>query len=372
MKQMNFKKFDSLWIAKILSILFVSQYITAFLSAFFSYQQNQINLQRARDAISSTYDGLGIISFTTFNLSYSITMLLYVLILISLLCLIISVNVNLKNYSRFTVYSIVIYLAVFLIFNFLVINQIRRAYSSTPGFDKKHYFEVLANWFGVSGYQLSAIGNISLATLFTYSAVFVIINCLAKILFFFFCFQYLFLASKGQAVKIKENISDLNIRFPVNKKIAIFLFLILLVFGASTMRDNSSNVYEGPEDVNQAVDDLLTRLNSNRNLWEINELSTSSTGIYAKNRLGLYAQPDFVLQCKLPYSGTWLFLYSDEDSAYDAFNSDYFFRTDAYSAKFKYDPQSKFLVMLHTSVGGMPECLDSANSQLEDYATDSN
>jgi hypothetical protein len=371
MKQLNFKKFDSLSIVKILSILFVSQYITAFLSAFFSYQQTQINLQRAKDAISSTYDGLGIISFTTFSLSYSITMLFFILILISFLCLIISVNVNLKNHSRFTVYSIIIYLAVFLIYNFLVINQIRRAYLSTSGFDKKYYFEVLANWFGVGGYQLSIL-NISLTTLFTYSAVFIVLNCLAKTLFFIFCFQYLFLASKDQAVKIKENISDLNIRFPVNKKIAIFVFLILLVFGASTIRNNSSNVYEGPEDVNQAVDDLLTRLNSNRNLWEINELSTSSTGIYAKKRLGLYAQPDFVLQCNLPYSGTWLFLYSDEDSAYDAFNSDYFFRTDAYSAKFKYDPQSKFLVMLHTSVGGTPECLDSANSQLEDYATDSN
>jgi hypothetical protein len=354
-------------VAKVLSILFASQYITAFLSAFFSYQPNQINLQSVKDAFSSTYNGLGIISFTTFNLPYSITMLLFVLILISFLCLILSVNVNLKNHSRLTNYSIVIYLVVFLIYNFLVITQIRRAYSSTSGFDKKYYFEVLANWFGGGGYQLSTIG-----TLFTYSAVFIVFNCLAKIFFFTFCIKYFLLVSKNQVVKIKENFSDLSTRFPFNKKIGIFVFLILLVFGASTLRNNSPQVYEGPEDVNQAVDDLLTRLNSNRNLWEINELSTSSTGIYAKKRLGLYAQPDFVLQCNLPYSGTWLFLYSDEDSAYAAFNSDYFFRTDAYSAKFKYDPQSKFLVMLHTSVGGTPECLDSANSQLEDYATDSN
>jgi hypothetical protein len=366
MKSFNFKKLDSLSVAKILSILFASQYITAFLSVFFFYQPNQINLQRAKDAISNTYDGLGIISFTTFSLPFTITILFFVLILISFLCLILSVNVNLKNHSRLTSYSIVIYLAVFLVYFFLVINQIRRAYSSTSGLDKKYYFELLANWFGVGRYQLSAIG-----TLFTYSTVFIAFNCLAKILFFTFCIKYFLLVSKNQVVKIKENISNLNIRFPFNNKIGIFIFLILLVFGASTLRNNSPQVYEGPEDVNQAVDDLLTRLNSTRSLWEINELATSSSGILAKQRSGLYAQPDFVLLCNLPYSGTWLFLYSDEDSAYDAFNQDYFFRTNAYSAKFKYDPKSKFLVILHTSLGGTPECLDSANSQLEDYATDS-
>jgi|GEM_PF-5890948 len=372
MDRFNVKNYNSVSVAKILSILFASQYITAFLSVFFFYQPNQINLQRAKDAISNTYDGLGIISFTTFSLPFTITMLFFVLILISFLCLILSVNVNLKNHSRLTNYSIVIYLAVFLVYYFLVINQIRRAYSSTSGFDKKYYFEVLANWFGVGGYQLSTIGTPTIGTLFTYSAVFIVFNCLAKILFFTFCIKYFLLVSKNQVAKIKENISNLNIRFPFNKKIGIFVFLILLVFGASTLRNKSPQVYEGPEDVNQAVDDLLIRLNSNRSLWEINEIATSSSGILAKQRLGLYAQPDFVLLCDIPYSGTWLFLYSNEDSAYDAFNQDYFFRTNAYSAKFKYDPKSKFLVMLHTSLGGTPECLDSANSQLEDYATDSN
>jgi hypothetical protein len=367
MKQLNFNKFKSPSVAKTLSILFASQYITAFLSEFFFYQQYQTGLwQSIRNTIISMQYGMGIIPFTTFDFSYKF--ILFVLMLSSFLSLIISFNINTKNRPQLVKYSILIYLGVFIIYYFLVINLLRTAYVQAPWNGKWYYLEVLTNWFGLGGDQL----KIAINSYFTYSAIFIILNCLVKIIFFIFCFQYLFLASKNQAVKIKENVADLSIRFPFNKKIGIFVFLILFVFGTGAIRNNSPQVYEGPEDVNQAVDDLLTRLNSNRNLWEINELSTSSTGIYAKKRLGLYAQPDFVLQCNLPYSGTWLFLYSDEDSAYDAFNSDYFFRTDAYSAKFKYDPQSKFLVMLHTSVGGTPECLDSANSQLEDYATDSN
>jgi ABC-type multidrug transport system fused ATPase/permease subunit len=318
-----------------------------------------------KNTIISMQYGIGIIPFTTFDFPYK--SILFVLVLSSFLSLIISVTINTKNRPQLVTYSILIYLGVFIIYYFLAIDWIHRINPWING----HYLEVLTNWFSLGGYQLEKVEN-SINGYFTYSAIFIIFNCLVKIIFFIFCFKYLFLASKDQAVKIKEKTSDLKIRFPVNKKIAVFVFLVVFVFGASAIRNNSSNVYEGPEDVNQAVDELLTRLNSNRNFWEINELSTSSTGIYAKKRLGLYAQPDFVLQCNLPYSGTWLFLYSDEDSAYDAFNSDYFFRTDAYSAKFKYDPKSKFLVMLHTSAGGTPECLDSANSQLEDYATDSN
>ena len=368
MNRFNFKNYDSVSIAKVLSILFASQYVTTFLSEFFFYQQYQTSLlESIRNTIISMQYGIGIIPFTTFDFPYKF--ILFVLMLSSFLSLIISFNINAKNRPQLIKYSILIYLGTFIIYYLLVINLLRRAYVQAPWNGKWYYLEVLTNWLGLGGDQLDRLWSNGD---FTFSAIFILLNCIIKIVFFIFCFQYLFLVSKNQAVKIKENISDLSVKFPSNKKIGIFVFLILFVFGASTLRNNSPQVYEGPEDVNQAVDDLLTRLNSDQSLWEINELATSPTGIYLKKRLGLYSQPDFVLQCNIPYSGTWLFLYSDEDSAYDAFNSDYFFRTDAYSAKFKYDPQSKFLVMLHTSVGGMPECLDSANSQLEDYATDSN
>lgn len=132
-------------------------------------------------------------------------------------------------------------------------------------------------------------------------------------------------------------------------------------------QDSNQNQQLDPE---QATLDLIGRLNSKSELWEINEAATSSAGQFAHKQLGLYSEPDYVIECNLPLSGTWLFLYSDENAAYDAFNSDYFFRTSNYSAELMYDPSTNMLVILHTSMGGTRACLNSAYSQLDYYATD--
>jgi hypothetical protein len=105
MKQLNFNKFKSPSIAKTLSILFASQYITAFLSEFFFYQQYQTGLwQSIRNTIISMQYGMGIIPFTTFDFSYKF--ILFVLMLSSFLSLIISFNINTKNRPQLAKYSI--------------------------------------------------------------------------------------------------------------------------------------------------------------------------------------------------------------------------------------------------------------------------
>ena len=125
-----------------------------------------------------------------------------------------------------------------------------------------------------------------------------------------------------------------------------------------------------PLDPEQATLDLLGRLNSTQQLWEINEAASTTFGQMSQKRLGLYNAPDYVIECNLSYSGTWLFVYSDEGDAYDAFGSDYFFRTSAYSADLMYDPKTNLLVILHTSMGGTKSCLKSARALLGYYATD--
>ena len=120
----------------------------------------------------------------------------------------------------------------------------------------------------------------------------------------------------------------------------------------------------------EAVADLLSRLNSDNQLWQINEMATSQAGQYQHKRLGLYSEPEYVIECNVRMSGTWLFIYTDDKSAYDAFGSDYFFRTSAYSAEITYDPVTNLIVILHTSMGGNKSCIDSAFSQLEYYGTD--
>lgn len=116
--------------------------------------------------------------------------------------------------------------------------------------------------------------------------------------------------------------------------------------------------------------DLIGRLNLNEDLWQINEAASSSYGKLARRQLGLYTDPDYVIECNLNYSGTWLFIYSNESDAYEAFNSNYFFRNSNYSAELVYDPVTNLIVILHTSVGGKKQCLDSAFEQLTYYATD--
>jgi hypothetical protein len=116
--------------------------------------------------------------------------------------------------------------------------------------------------------------------------------------------------------------------------------------------------------------DLLGRLNMSEDLWQINEAASSSYGQLARRQLGLFTDPDYVIECNLNYSGTWLFVYSNENDAYDAFNSDYFFRNSNYSAELLYDPDTNLIVILHTSVGGKKQCIDSAFEQIAYYATD--
>jgi hypothetical protein len=138
--------------------------------------------------------------------------------------------------------------------------------------------------------------------------------------------------------------------------------------GSSSSQESSADQI----DPQQATIDLIDRLNTESDLWQVNELATSDAGQMAHKRLGLYSEPDYVIECNLSYSGTWLFVYSDTNAAYDAFNSDYFFRTSSYSAKLMYDPQTNLIVILHTSMGGNRTCLNSAYKELEYYATDSN
>jgi hypothetical protein len=120
----------------------------------------------------------------------------------------------------------------------------------------------------------------------------------------------------------------------------------------------------------EAVDDLLARLNETDQLWSLNQEATSDYGQMAHKNLGLYSEPDYVLQCDLPYSGTWLFLYSNEDMANQAISSTYFFRKSYYSAKLLHDNNSNFPVIIHTSMGGNKTCLESALSQLYEFGTD--
>ena len=115
--------------------------------------------------------------------------------------------------------------------------------------------------------------------------------------------------------------------------------------------------------------DLLSRLNMDSDLWQINEVDPSFAEMSHK-RLGLYNEPDYVIECNLRLSGTWLFVYSNESDAYDAFGSDYFFRNSYYSAKLMFDPTTGLFVILHTSVGGTKQCIDSALQQIDYYATD--
>ena len=147
-------------------------------------------------------------------------------------------------------------------------------------------------------------------------------------------------------------------------------------FDIGTQPENSSEFETSPEPAAkvltpaEATNDLLDRLNSNNDIWRINEAATSAFGQMSHQRLGLFSEPDYVIECNVQWSGTWLFVYSDENAAYDAINSDYFYRTSAYNAEFTYDPQTNLIVVLHTSMGGKKVCLDSAFSQLEYYATD--
>ena len=126
----------------------------------------------------------------------------------------------------------------------------------------------------------------------------------------------------------------------------------------------------GGSSAKSKMQDLLSRLNGPKERWQINEVATSPYGVISHRQLGLFTEPDYVIECNLNYSGTWLFLYSDENDAYEAFNSNYFFRNSNYSADLMFDPQTNLIVLLHTSMGGNKTCINSALKQIDYYATD--
>lgn len=117
------------------------------------------------------------------------------------------------------------------------------------------------------------------------------------------------------------------------------------------------------------INSLVKRLNSKSKLWQINTVATSSAGSQSRQRLGLFQQPNAVIECNLRMSGTWLFVYKSIDQGYKAASSNYFYRTSAYDAQLMIDPKTDYVVIVHTSMGGNQRCLDSALNVIS-YITD--
>jgi hypothetical protein len=118
------------------------------------------------------------------------------------------------------------------------------------------------------------------------------------------------------------------------------------------------------------VNSLLNRLNSKSKLWQINQVASSSAGVQSRQRLGLYQQPTVVIECNLRMSGTWLFVYKNRKQGAEATYSNYFTRTPAYSFELVIDPKSNYVILLHTSMGGNQQCMDSAFRVLQMSGTD--
>ena len=117
------------------------------------------------------------------------------------------------------------------------------------------------------------------------------------------------------------------------------------------------------------INSLVKRLNSKGKLWQINAVASSSAGAQSRQRLGLYQQPNAVIECNLRMSGTWLFVYKSIDQGYKAASSNYFYRTNAYDAQLMIDPKTDYVVIVHTSMGGNQRCIDSALNVIS-YITD--
>jgi hypothetical protein len=117
------------------------------------------------------------------------------------------------------------------------------------------------------------------------------------------------------------------------------------------------------------INSIVKRLNSRTNLWQINTVASSSAGTQSRQRLGLYQQPNAVIECNLRMSGTWLFVYKSTDQGYKAASSNYFVRTNYYDVEIMIDPRTDYIVLVHTSMGGNQQCLNSAYKVLS-YITD--
>ena len=128
----------------------------------------------------------------------------------------------------------------------------------------------------------------------------------------------------------------------------------------------STNAQVAPANAADAkINSLIKRLNTNSKLWQINTVASSSAGTQSRQRLGLFQQPNVVIECNLPMSGTWLFVYKNWNQGEEASGSNYFYRSNYYNAEPLFDPKSNYFVILHTSMGGNQKCLDSAFRTLE-------
>lgn len=117
------------------------------------------------------------------------------------------------------------------------------------------------------------------------------------------------------------------------------------------------------------VNSLVKRLNAKSNLWQINTVASTQAGTQSQQRLGLYQKPTAVINCNIRFSGTWLFVYKSINQGYKAATSNYFVRTNAYDVEMLIDPKTDYVVLLHTSLGGNEQCLNSAYKVLS-YITD--
>ncbi len=140
--------------------------------------------------------------------------------------------------------------------------------------------------------------------------------------------------------------------------------------GSGDSASNSASVTKEFSSVSDGIDDLLVRLNSSGKLWSRNDRMSTPYGRASAASLGLKRFPDTVIECDPAYSGTWLFIYSNQDAAVVASNSTYFTRADYYEVSFYYDPVTQYNVLLHTSMGGNNQCIDSALKVIKEIPTD--
>jgi hypothetical protein len=139
--------------------------------------------------------------------------------------------------------------------------------------------------------------------------------------------------------------------------------LILSILLAGTVQISSAVAADSN------VNSLIKRLNSKSKLWQLNAASGTRLAVMSHQRLGLYQEPNAVIECNLPMSGTWLFVYKSVDQGYKAASSNYFYRSSYYDAEIMIDPKTDYVVIVHTSMGGNQKCLNSAYNVLS-YITD--
>jgi len=141
-------------------------------------------------------------------------------------------------------------------------------------------------------------------------------------------------------------------------RIIKILSVTLVILLASLVQIPNSNAFDNN------INNLVKRLNARKSLWQINTVASSRLGAMSRQRLGLFQQPIAVIECNLPYSGTWLFVYKNYGAGVDASGSNYFVRTPAYGVELLTDPKTDYSVLLHTSMGGNQQCLNSAHKIL--------